>query len=91
MCRKFELFVILYCPFGVDLLIYRYLFFSGGSLLVCAIGLKMVRSSFSDSSKQCILVIWTVLFFEFDYQKSSEGFPIDYFIMSIVLTKVGRS
>lgn len=60
-------------------------------MLMSTIGLKMIRSSFSDSSKQSIFVIWTVLFFEFDYKKYSEGFPIDYFIMSIFLTKVKKS
>jgi hypothetical protein len=65
-----------------------FFFRRGGALLISAIGLKMMRSSFSDSSKQSIFVIWTVLFFEFDYKKYSEGFPIDYFIMSIFLTKV---
>ncbi|XP_028418258.1 pecanex-like protein 1 [Dendronephthya gigantea] len=60
----------------------------GGSLLISIIGLKMIRSSFSDCSKQSIFVIWTVLFFEYDYKKHSEGFPVDYFIMSVLLSKV---
>ncbi|EDO36443.1 predicted protein [Nematostella vectensis] len=57
-------------------------------LLVCIIGLKLIRTAFSDPSRQHVVLVWTLLFFNVDYGASSETFLIDYFFMSIVITKV---
>ena len=62
--------------------------FRFGPLVITVTGMKLLRSSFTSVSRQHIILIWTVLFFEFDYQNHSETFPIDYFIMSIFVDKV---
>jgi len=62
--------------------------FSGGPAVICIMGLKLLRSAFSDPSRQHIVLLWTVLFFHFDYSHSSETFVVDYFFMSIFISKV---
>lgn len=64
------------------------LFYSGGPAVMCIMGLKLLRSSFSDCSRQHLVLLWTVLFFHFDYRHSSETFVVDYFFMSIFMNKV---
>ena len=59
-------------------------------MVICIMGLKLLRSSFSDSSRQHMVLLWTVLFFHFDYSYSSETFVVDYFFMSIFMSKVSR-
>ena len=71
--------------------IFPLLFHSGGLAVICIAGLKLLRSSFSDSSRQHLVLLWTVLFFYFDYSHSSETFVVDYFIMSILMDKVSRN
>ena len=63
-------------------------FFSYGPLFITVCAMKLLRSNFSATARQHIVLIWTVLFFEFDYRHSSETFPIDYFVMSIFVDKV---
>ena len=65
-----------------------FFFFSAGPAVICVTGLKLLRSSFSDSSRQHLVLLWTVLFFHFDYRHSSETFVVDYFFMSIFMSKV---
>ncbi|KAJ7389072.1 hypothetical protein OS493_033934 [Desmophyllum pertusum] len=60
----------------------------GGPAVICIMGLKLLRSSFSDSSRQHLVLLWTVLFFHFDYGHSSETFVVDYFFMSILMNKL---
>ncbi|XP_068683309.1 pecanex-like protein 1 isoform X4 [Montipora foliosa] len=60
----------------------------GGPAVICIMGLKLLRSSFSDSSRQHLVLLWTVLFFYFDYRHSSETFVVDYFFMSIFMNKL---
>ncbi|CAH3161495.1 unnamed protein product [Porites evermanni] len=60
----------------------------GGPAVICIMGLKLLRSSFSDPSRQHIVLLWTVLFFHFDYSHSSETFVVDYFFMSIFISKL---
>ena len=65
-----------------------YCFHSGGPAVICIMGLKLLRGSFSESSRQHLVLLWTVLFFHFDYSHSSETFVVDYFFMSIFMNKV---
>ena len=67
---------------------YFNIFFSFGPLIITVSAMKLLRSSFTAAARQHIVLIWTVLFFEFDYRHSSETFPIDYFVMSIFVDKV---
>ncbi|XP_063226315.1 pecanex-like protein 1 isoform X2 [Bacillus rossius redtenbacheri] len=59
----------------------------GGSLVVTICGLKCLRSSFSDTSNQYLVLVFTVLFFRIDFHRASETFLIDYFFMSIIFCK----
>lgn len=59
-----------------------------GSLLIVVTGLKAFRTSFSDPSKHYLIVFFTVLFFNFDWEGYSEQFLVDFFFMSIAFQKV---
>lgn len=56
--------------------------------MITVAGLKLLRSSFSSPTYQYVTVLFTVLFFTFDYQQFSETLLLDLFIMSIVFSKV---
>uniref|UniRef100_A0A8C4SYM9 Pecanex-like protein n=1 Tax=Erpetoichthys calabaricus TaxID=27687 RepID=A0A8C4SYM9_ERPCA len=47
-------------------------------------GLKLLRSSFCNPTFQFVTLLFTIVFFEFDYRKTSETFLIDFFVMSIL-------
>ena len=57
-------------------------------LMVTVIGMKLMRSVLSDLSRQYMVFILTLLFFNFDYQHLSEGLPLNYFIIAILFNKV---
>lgn len=61
-----------------------------GALMITIAGLKLLRSSFSSPTYQYITVIFTVLFFKFDYEASSETMLLDLFFMSILFSKVSH-
>jgi len=54
-------------------------------IVVCSI--KMFRSAFTNPSHQFFIIVFTVLFFRYDYAELSESFLIDYFFISILLNK----
>ena len=58
-----------------------------GALITSVCGLKVMRSAFSNTSQQYLIVIFSALLFEFDYQSYSETFLIDYFFMGIIFAK----
>uniref|UniRef100_A0A8C1XRZ5 Pecanex-like protein n=1 Tax=Cyprinus carpio TaxID=7962 RepID=A0A8C1XRZ5_CYPCA len=59
-----------------------------GALVITVAGLKLLRSSFSSPTYQYITVLFTVLFFTFDYQQFSETLLLDLFVMSIIFSKL---
>ncbi|XP_023559051.1 pecanex-like protein 1 isoform X4 [Octodon degus] len=59
-----------------------------GALMITIAGLKLLRSSFSSPTYQYVTVIFTVLFFTFDYQAFSETMLLDLFFMSILFSKL---
>lgn len=59
-----------------------------GALMVTVAGLKLLRSSFSSPTYQYVTILFTVLFFTFDYRHLSETLLLDLFVMSIVFSKV---
>ncbi|XP_076777902.1 pecanex-like protein 1 isoform X3 [Arvicanthis niloticus] len=59
-----------------------------GALMITIAGLKLLRSSFSSPTYQYITVIFTVLFFKFDYEAFSETMLLDLFFMSILFSKL---
>lgn len=61
-----------------------------GALMITIAGLKLLRSSFSSPTYQYITVIFTVLFFKFDYEAFSETMLLDLFFMSILFSKVNQ-
>ncbi|XP_069049500.1 pecanex-like protein 1 isoform X2 [Lepisosteus oculatus] len=59
-----------------------------GALMITIAGLKLLRSSFSSPTYQYVTVLFTVLFFTFDYRSLSETLLLDLFLMSIVFSKL---
>uniref|UniRef100_A0A8C4T115 Pecanex-like protein n=1 Tax=Erpetoichthys calabaricus TaxID=27687 RepID=A0A8C4T115_ERPCA len=54
------------------------------ALVMTVAGLKLLRSSFCNPTFQFVTLLFTIVFFEFDYRKTSETFLIDFFVMSIL-------
>ena len=61
---------------------------SGAAAVVTVVGLKLTRSSYTELSRQHLVLIFTLFFFSFDYAHLSEGLPLDYFIIAILFNKV---
>lgn len=59
-----------------------------GALMITVAGLKLLRSSYSSPTYQYVTILFTVLFFTFDYRHLSETLLLDLFLMSIVFSKV---
>ncbi|XP_051503281.1 pecanex-like protein 1 isoform X4 [Myxocyprinus asiaticus] len=59
-----------------------------GALMITIAGLKLLRSSFSSPTYQYVTILFTVLFFTFDYRQFSETLLLDLFIMSILFSKL---
>ncbi|XP_077674874.1 pecanex-like protein 1 isoform X5 [Eretmochelys imbricata] len=59
-----------------------------GALMITIAGLKLLRSSFSNPTCQYVTVVFTVLFFTFDYKSFSETMLLDLFFMSILFSKL---
>ncbi|XP_060780983.1 pecanex-like protein 1 [Neoarius graeffei] len=57
-------------------------------LLMTVAGMKLLRSSFCNPSYQFLTLIFTIVFFEFDYSRASETFLLNFFLMSIVFHKI---
>ncbi|TSK22577.1 Pecanex-like protein 2 [Bagarius yarrelli] len=57
-------------------------------LLMTVAGMKLLRSSFCNPSYQFLTLIFTIVFFEFDYSRASETFLLNFFLMSIVFHKL---
>ncbi|CAB1422891.1 unnamed protein product [Pleuronectes platessa] len=58
-----------------------------GALMITVAGLKLLRSSYSSPTYQYVTILFTVLFFTFDYRHMSETLLLDLFVMSIVFSK----
>lgn len=56
----------------------------GGALIVVVCGMRCLRGSYSNQSSQYLVLIFTVLFFKYDYKLYQESFLIDYFIMNVL-------
>ncbi|XP_036402672.1 pecanex-like protein 2 isoform X2 [Megalops cyprinoides] len=57
-------------------------------LLMTVAGMKLLRSSFCNPSYQFVTLIFTIVFFEFDYSRASETFLLDFFLMTILFHKL---
>uniref|UniRef100_A0ACB8G3X7 Pecanex-like protein 1 n=1 Tax=Sphaerodactylus townsendi TaxID=933632 RepID=A0ACB8G3X7_9SAUR len=57
-----------------------------GALMITIAGMKLLRSSFSNPTYQYVTVLFTVLFFTFDYKHFSETMLLDLFFMSILFS-----
>ncbi|XP_036338803.1 protein pecanex [Rhagoletis pomonella] len=58
-----------------------------GTLVVAVCALKLMRNAYSDPTNQYLIVMFTVLFFRYDFAFASETFLIDYFFMSLAFRK----
>ncbi|XP_048360438.1 pecanex-like protein 3 [Sphaerodactylus townsendi] len=58
------------------------------ALLITVAGMKLLRCSFCCPPQQYVTLGFTVLFFQCDYKHYSEGFLTDYFVMSILFSKL---
>ena len=82
--------VCVYCICMCVCLVHMCVFLhSGGALVLSVIGVRLLRGSYSELSRQHIIFIFTLLFFNFDYEHYSESLPLDYFVISLVFYKVG--
>ncbi|XP_038640378.1 pecanex-like protein 1 isoform X6 [Scyliorhinus canicula] len=59
-----------------------------GALMITIAGMKLLRSSYSSPTYQYVTVVFTVLFFTFDYKAFSETLLLDLFFMSILFSKL---
>uniref|UniRef100_A0A3P8VGP3 Pecanex-like protein n=1 Tax=Cynoglossus semilaevis TaxID=244447 RepID=A0A3P8VGP3_CYNSE len=59
-----------------------------GALMITVAGLKLLRSSYSSPTYQYITILFTILFFTFDYRHLSETLLLDLFLMSIIFSKM---
>lgn len=58
------------------------------ALLMTVAGLKLLRSAFCCPAQQYLTLVFTALLFHFDYPRLSQGFLLDYFLMSLLCSKV---
>ncbi|XP_028916129.1 pecanex-like protein 3 isoform X1 [Ornithorhynchus anatinus] len=58
------------------------------ALLMTVAGLKLLRSAFCCPPQQYLTLAFTVLLFHFDYPRLSQGFLLDYFLMSLLCSKM---
>lgn len=56
--------------------------------MITVAGLKLLRSCYSSPTYQYVTILFTVLFFTFDYHHLSETLLLDLFLMSIIFSKV---
>ncbi|XP_039104764.1 pecanex-like protein 2 [Hyaena hyaena] len=56
--------------------------------LMIIAGMKLLRTSFCNPAQQFIHVGFTAIFFHFDYKDISESFLLDFFLVSIVFSKL---
>ncbi|CAO2609362.1 Pecanex-like protein 2 [Lemmus lemmus] len=57
--------------------------------LMITAGMKLLRTAFCNPVHQFANLGFTVIFFHFDYKDISESFLLDFFMVSIVSTKLG--
>ncbi|KAL1473522.1 hypothetical protein MTO96_038603, partial [Rhipicephalus appendiculatus] len=61
---------------------------AGGCLVLVVCALKCLRSAFNDPSQHFLVLLFTVLFFTYDYRGPNEPFLINYFCCLFVFSKV---
>ncbi|GJQ81500.1 putative C-terminus pecanex protein [Trypoxylus dichotomus] len=57
------------------------------SVVIVVCGMKCLRSSYSNQSCQYLVLIFTALFYKYDYGVLQESFLVDYFLISVVFQK----
>ncbi|XP_013360126.1 PREDICTED: pecanex-like protein 2 [Chinchilla lanigera] len=57
--------------------------------LMIIAGMKLLRTSFCNPVHQFIHLSFALIFFHFDYKDFSESFLLDFFMVSILLSKLG--
>ena len=82
VCMRFIGTCVLLCTWFLN---------SGAALLLSVVGLRVLRGSYTELSRQHMIFIFTLFFFNFDYEHYSESLPLDYFVISLIFYKVGRT
>ncbi|XP_059026422.1 pecanex-like protein 2 isoform X2 [Mustela lutreola] len=57
--------------------------------LIIVAGMKLLRTSFCNPAPQFVHLGFTVIFFHFDCKEISESFLLDFFMVSILFSKLG--
>ena len=60
----------------------------GGGFAMSLAGMKVLRHAFCETGVQYSYLLFTYLFFFFDYPQLSNGFLLDYFVLSYILSKL---
>eukprot|EP01137_Pigoraptor_chileana_P010495 Opistho-2@60235 len=60
----------------------------GAALVATMAGIKLLRGTFMDPSRNYIILVATLLVFKWDAREWTEMFLLDYFVMSIVVSKL---
>ncbi|KAJ1522815.1 hypothetical protein ONE63_001968 [Megalurothrips usitatus] len=58
-----------------------------GAIIITVCALKCLRSCYSDTSFQYLILVFAVLFFQLDFASASETFLVDFFLMGIIFSK----
>ena len=90
VCMYVCLSVSLFMPKFVCVCVICMVFYSGAALVLSIIGLRLLRGSYTELSRQHMIFIFTLFFFNFDYEHYSESLPLDYFVISLIFYKVGE-
>ncbi|XP_064488891.1 pecanex-like protein 1 isoform X2 [Ornithodoros turicata] len=61
---------------------------TGGCVVLVVCSMKCLRSAFSDPSQHYLVLVFTTLFFKYDYRGPQEPFLINYFCCLFMFSKV---
>eukprot|EP01117_Protostelium_nocturnum_P007085 TRINITY_DN2542_c0_g2_i1.p1 TRINITY_DN2542_c0_g2~~TRINITY_DN2542_c0_g2_i1.p1 ORF type:complete len:1401 (-),score=343.60 TRINITY_DN2542_c0_g2_i1:115-4317(-) len=60
----------------------------GGTIILSFLGIRIIRGAFTDSSRNWLILLFTLLFFRFDAREYSEFFLLDYFLSAFFVNKI---
>ena len=60
----------------------------GAGIVLSVAAMKVIRNAYCETGAQYIYLLFTYLFFTFDYPQLSNGFLLDYYVLSFLVAKV---
>ncbi|KAI6650492.1 Pecanex-like protein 1 [Oopsacas minuta] len=60
----------------------------GAGIVLSIAAMKVIRNAYCETGIQYIYLLFTYLFFQFDYPQLSNGFLLDYYVLSFLVAKV---